>query len=308
MQQSLQIGKTQWICVQEPNKEIINQLAQEYGFHEVIVDDLIEINAQSKIDSNSKHFFLALTFTKYLENDQRYLFNELDVIIGDNYIITTNSLESKSINDLFEAFKNQADPVEWSEKESPYYILYRIIDIYYDKMIRSLAMSSKKLLEIQDNIAEKKAENQVVEDLMNEDLNKIFIKHNFLSQQDIMDDLKDHVNNLHAKQLNVYFNSLKVKLSRIVSTINILTEKNESLMSAYNTFTGIKNNKSVTRLTFVNAIFMPLTLIAGIGWMSERSMMTGSQNWRISYPLFLLLCLALGFVTYRVFRKLIMKK
>lgn len=112
MQQSLQIGKTQWICVQEPNKEIINQLAQEYGFHEVIVDDLIEINAQSKIDSNSKHFFLALTFTKYLENDQRYLFNELDVIIGDNYIITTNSLESKSINDLFEAFKNQADPVE----------------------------------------------------------------------------------------------------------------------------------------------------------------------------------------------------
>lgn len=132
-------------------------------------------------------------------------------------------------------------------------------------MIRSLAMSSKKLLEIQDNIAEKKAENQVVEDLMNEDLNKIFIKHNFLSQQDIMDDLKDHVNNLHAKQLNVYFNSLKVKLSRIVSTINILTEKNESLMSAYNTFTGIKNNKSVTRLTFVNAIFMPLTLIAGIG-------------------------------------------
>jgi len=135
-------------------------------------------------------------------------------------------------------------------------------------------MSGKKLLEIQDNIADKKAENQVVEDLMNEDLNKIFIKHNFLSQQDIMDDLKDHVSNLHAKQLNVYFNSLKVKLSRIVSTINILTEKNESLMSAYNTFTGIKNNKSVTRLTFVNAIFMPLTLIAGIGGMSERSMMT----------------------------------
>ena len=44
MQQSLQIGKTQWIQIQEPNKEIINQLAQEYGFHEVIVDDLIEIN------------------------------------------------------------------------------------------------------------------------------------------------------------------------------------------------------------------------------------------------------------------------
>lgn len=308
MQQSLQIGKTQWIYVQEPNKEVINQLAQEYGFHEVIVDDLIEINAQSKIDSNSKHFFLALTFTKYLENEQRYLFNELDVIIGDNYIITTNSLESTTINNLFEAMKNQWDLKEWSEKESPYYILYRIIDEYYDKTMKSLALSSKKLLDIQENIASKKAENEVVQDLMNEDLNKIFVKHNFLSQEDVMDDLIEHVDDLHAKQLNVYFNSLKVKLARIISTINALTEKNESLMSAYNTFIGIKSNNSVSRLTFVNAIFMPLTLIAGIGWMSERSMMTGSENWRIAYPLFLLLCAGLWFITFLIFRKLVMKK
>ena len=135
-------------------------------------------------------------------------------------------------------------------------------------------MSGKRLLDIQENIATKKAENEVVEELMNEDLNKIFIKHNFLSQQNVMDDLTKHIDNMKEHQLKVYFNSLKVKLSRIISTINILTEKNDSLMSAYNTFTGIKNNKSVTRLTFVNAIFMPLTLIAGIGGMSEWSMMT----------------------------------
>jgi magnesium transporter len=79
-----------------------------------------------------------------------------------------------------------------------------------------------------------------------------------------------------------------VKLSRIISTINVLTEKNDSLMAAYNTFIGIKNNNSVTKLTFVNAIFMPLTVIAGIGGMSERSMMTGPGNWRFAYPLFIL--------------------
>ena len=308
MQQSIQVGKTQWIHIQEPNKEIINQLAQEYGFHEVIVDDLIEINAQSKIDINSKHFFLALTFTKYLESEQRYLFNELDVIIGENYIITTNSLESNSINQLFETFKNQSDPMEWSEKASPYYILYRIMDVCYEKTMKSLAISGKKLLEIQENIATKKDGTQIVEELMNEDVNKIFVKHNFLSQQDVVDDLIQHVNGIHEKQLNVYFNSLKVKLSRIISTINILTEKNESLMSAYNTFVGIKNNNSVTRLTFVNAIFMPLTLIAGIGGMSERSMMTGSENWRIAYPLFFVLCAVLGYITFLFLRKFFIKK
>ncbi len=127
----------------------------------------------------------------------------------------------------------------------------------------------------------------MVDELINEDLNKIFIKHNFLSQQEIIDDLIDHVNKFHEKHLTTYFNNLKTKLSKIVRTINVLTEKNDSLMAAYNTFLSIKSNKSVTRLTFVNSIFMPLTVIAGIGGMSERSMMTGPHNWRIAYPLFI---------------------
>jgi magnesium transporter len=87
-----------------------------------------------------------------------------------------------------------------------------------------------------------------------------------------------------------------------------LTEKNDSLMWAYNTFLGIKSNKSVTRLTFINSIFMPLTVIAGIGGMSERSMTTGPENWRIMYPLFIVLCVIIAYVTYLLLRKYFLKK
>lgn len=308
MEKTLQIGKTQWIFVQAPDKETINRLAQQYDFHEMIIEDLLEVNAQSKIETSDKHFFLALSFTKYIPEKGRYLFNELDVIIGDNYIITTIWLESESFNALFDTISNEAEKIDGSYKSSPYYILYRIIDTFYDKTMKSLSYSSQKLLDIQNHITEDKAGKGIIDDLMNEDLNKILIKHNFLSQKDIIDDLIDHVNRLHKKHLKVYFNDLKVKLWRIINTINVLTEKNDSLMAAYNTFIGIKNNRSVTKLTFVNAIFMPLTLIAGIGGMSERSMMTGSQNRRIAYPLFLVLCIALAFGTYWILRRFFLKK
>lgn len=104
----------------------------------------------------------------------------------------------------------------------------------------------------------------MIDELINEDLNKIFVKHNFLSQEEIIDELIEHIHTLHEKHLTTYFNDLKAKLAKIVRTINVLTEKNDSLMSAYNTFLGIKSNKSVTRLIFINSIFMPLTVIAGI--------------------------------------------
>jgi magnesium transporter len=57
-------------------------------------------------------------------------------------------------------------------------------------------------------------------------------------------------------------------------------------------------NATVKRLTFITTIFMPLTLLAGIGGMSEWSMMTGPQNWRISYPAFLLAMVLIGFINY----------
>lgn len=67
MQKTLQIGNTQWIYLQEPNQEeSIRELAKQYEFHEMMTNDLLGVNAQSKIEENEKHFFLALTFTKYL--------------------------------------------------------------------------------------------------------------------------------------------------------------------------------------------------------------------------------------------------
>jgi magnesium transporter len=228
------------------------------------------------------------------------------VIIGENHIITTIGKESENFNKVFEDLTKEAEKIDGSYKSSPYYILYRIIDSFYDKTIKSLAFSSQKLLDIQLNIADKGED--VIDDLINEDLNKIFVKHNFLSQEEIIDDLTDHINKLHEKHLTTYFNDLKTKLAKIIRTINVLTEKNDSLMAAYNTFLGIKSNKSVTRLTFVNSIFMPLTVIAGIGGMSERSMMTGPHNWKIAYPLFIILCIIIAYITYLLLRKYFLKK
>lgn len=66
------------------------------------------------------------------------------------------------------------------------------------------------------------------------------------------------------------------------------------LMDARGTI--INNNVSVLlkKLTFISIIFLPLNLIASIGGMSEFSMMTQGVDWRVSYSLFGLAMVALG--------------
>jgi magnesium transporter len=57
-------------------------------------------------------------------------------------------------------------------------------------------------------------------------------------------------------------------------------------------------NVLLKKLTLINVIFLPLTLIASIGGMSEFSMMTQGIDWKISYSLLTLGMILLGWVTW----------
>jgi len=114
MQKTLKVGNTNWICIQKPDKSMIEELSKEYNFHEMIVEDILGINAQSKIDTSSDHFFMALTFTKYLPVEEKYTFNELDVIIGKDLIVTTTGLESERMNIVFEEISKEVETIDGS--------------------------------------------------------------------------------------------------------------------------------------------------------------------------------------------------
>jgi magnesium transporter len=80
------------------------------------------------------------------------------------------------------------------------------------------------------------------------------------------------------------------------------------LMDARGTVINNNVNTLLKKLTFINVIFLPLNLIASIGGMSEFSMMTQGIDWRISYSLFGVSMVALGWGSWHVLVRLLEKK
>jgi magnesium transporter len=100
-------------------------------------------------------------------------------------------------------------------------------------------------------------------------------------------------------------------LVKFVEVIEICREMVGTLMEMYLSLVnnelaqlGNRTNQVVRRLTFVTTVFMPLSFLAGVGGMSEWSMMTGPENWRIAYPAFLVAMGVIGVVTYFLLRRL----
>ena len=63
-------------------------------------------------------------------------------------------------------------------------------------------------------------------------------------------------------------------------------------------FLNVNQNKDLKRLTVISVVFMPINVLAGIGGMSEFSMMTHGVSWQIAYSIFIAGMIAIGILTY----------
>ncbi len=70
------------------------------------------------------------------------------------------------------------------------------------------------------------------------------------------------------------------------------------LMDATVGFININQNKRVSKLTTISVVFMPINIIAGIGGMSEFSMMTQGIPWPVAYGVFTVTMALIGWASY----------
>jgi len=87
-----------------------------------------------------------------------------------------------------------------------------------------------------------------------------------------------------------------------------LFNKINFLMDAIVGFVNINQNKVIKQLTIISIIFMPLNFLAGVGGMSEYSMMTKGIPWPVSYLIFTIAMVLVGWITYVCLRYFEMRK
>jgi magnesium transporter len=81
-----------------------------------------------------------------------------------------------------------------------------------------------------------------------------------------------------------------------------LFDKINFLMDATIGFININQNRRVSQLTVFGVVFMPLNILAGVGGMSEFSMMTQGTPWPIAYGAFIVGMGLIGWTTWVAIR------
>lgn len=281
MKNLLKIGRVSWIHFENPKKSELLEIGETYDLHEIILDDIVEYWVQDKIDTYDNHIFMVFHFPKYDTVSKRYISNEFSIILWKNFIITITSQKTNHIEKIREEYLEETKDLEDPEKYkiSPYYILYKVLDVMYDKTLKILTKNTKDIMLLEEEIFSNEwLSKKLLEELMVKRRNLVFLKHVFIPQAELIAELQKTIEKFYDWQLDLYFEDLLYKLDKIENQINILTKNISSLSEIYNSLMNIKLNSLIGTLTVFTLIIWSMTLIAWIYGMNITLPMADSPS------------------------------
>lgn len=299
---SLKIGDMTRAHLVNPNRKEVDSIIEKYNLHEIIEQDFLDFTTQDKIDVYDDCIFLILRFPKYNEKLKKYFVNTMHAILGKDFIITVTSHITNNIQKIQDLYRKELEDDDSEDfKLSPYYVLYKIIDAMYDKVLSGLWKFSQDLIKIEEQALD--AENidqDLLSSLLIKKRNTTLMKQIISPHSEILWELQIATVNFYEWDLDVYFEDLQYKTDKVLSTISMIKENTESLFDMSDTLVTMKTNRVISVLTIFTVILGILTWLSWMYGMNVELPFDDSP-WAFT-ALFLMMFWAAGF-TILYFRK-----
>lgn len=298
---ALKDGGFIWLDYCQPTREELTRLVEPLDLHPLSIEDCFDVNQIPKIEDFPRNTFILFNSFHFVNGELSI--EEIDLFIGANFLVTVSQRDAENRR-LINGVEHIVQMDIETARQGPAFLMHTLLDYVVDQKFLAIDALENDLDSAEDRMLADPATFDLSElvrlrrDLLNlrkslfherEILVKICRKDcPFITDKAIFHyrDIYDHL----AKFFELTESYRDILTSLMEMYLSMLN--NQMAKSANET------NATVRRLTFITTIFMPLTLLAGIGGMSEWSMMTGPENWRITYPAFLLAMVVIGFVNY----------
>lgn len=301
-----QKGGLAWLDYSQPTKEDLSVLIDQLGLHPLSIEDCTDKNQVPKIEDFPGNSFII--FNAFSYSDDELSVDEVDLFVGEKFLVTVSGYDSGTRRPLGGIERIVERDIE-SARQGPAFLMHVIMDHIVDqKFIAIEALEDRLDAAEEQMLADPESFNPA--GMLRLRRNLLALRKSLFHEREILVKIcrKDcpfisekaifHYRDIYD-HLAKFFELTEAYRDILTSLMELYTSMLNNLMAKASNET----NATVRRLTFITTIFMPLTLLAGIGGMSEWSMMTGPENWRVSYPAFILAMGVIGLANYYLLKR-----
>ena len=302
--QEIKFKKNRWINLVEPSQEELAAIAKKYRFHELDLEDCLQLTERPKIDEYDKYLFIILQFPVYNTRHHRFDTEQLNMFIGPNYLITVHQGRLKALNELAEACQKsvRSRKLFFGERQGTGYLLYELISVLFNAIFPVTDKIQISLKQIEDEIFESKRAKDELFNIMILKKNIITLRKILLPQRTVVAALEHKQKRFLPEDLVIYFDDIVDQIESLWNILGTQKEIIESLEDTNESLLSHNINLTMRTLTVFSAIMLPLTFLTGLFGMNVRLPFTDALQHIENFWSIIALMAIVGICLFAVFR------
>lgn len=289
-----------WVGLYEPDEQEFEAVREEFALHELAVEDAVKAHQRPKIEVYDEDLFVVLKTARYDDERESVEFAELQLFIGDSYVVTVRHGEASALSDVRRSIEADLDRIRCG----PMAVLHAVIDRVVDDYSPVIQGLDNDMAEIEDAVFATDRPRGF------DPSQRIFkLKREVLDFYRNTEPLMEPISRLAAGQipgahpeLGTYFRDVEDHLKRTVSAVSHYRDLLTDVLDANLAQVTVRQNDDMRTISAWLAIGGFPTVLGAIYGMNFENMPELEQ--RLGYPLVMLLMLGICLYLYRRFKRI----
>lgn len=278
----LQKGGVSWINIDGLNDSaLIERVGELFDIHPLLLEDALSVDQRPKIEQQGSNLLMTLKMLTYDHSQNSVIGEHVSIILGGRYVVTFQERQGDVFESVRERIRKKLGRIRRMKND---FLAYALIDAVVDNYFITLDGISESAGDVEEEIREQpSAETSHSLGRLKREL--LLVRKSIWPLREILHALSRGEYAPIEKSTEVFIRDVYDHTVLIIDSIETLRDIVSGMLDTYLSTISFQMNKTMSVLTIIATIFIPLTFIAGIYGMNFTHM--PELEWRIGYPLVL---------------------
>ena len=285
-----------WIGLHEPSEEILARVQQEFGLHDLAIEDAHLAHQRPKIELYGDSIFVVLR-TAHMNQEHHAEFGETHFFVGANFIVVVRHGSSVAYTEV----RARCETLPELMSKGQGFVLYAVMDFIVDRYFPVVHDLELELEIIEDKIFKEKPSRQTTEQIYQLKRELLEVKRAVSPLVDICNRLTRFDIKCISPETQPYFRDIYDHIVRINEMVDNTRELLNTALEANFSLISISQNDTSKKFAGWAAIIAVPTMVAGFYGMNFKFM--PELEWHYGYYIVIIVTLLACSLLYYFFRR-----
>jgi len=259
-------GQFVWIGLHEPTEAVLRKIQEEFGLHDLAVEDALRAHQRPKAEEYADSLFVVLRTAQLRDNEIE--FGETHLFVGSRYVVSVRHGPSAPYTDV----RARCESTPHLLRKGPGFVMYALMDFIVDHYFPVLDALEERLEKIEERIFGGSFDRQATGEIYGLKRDLVGLKRAVSPLLEVFNRLVRFDVGIVPEDVRVYFRDVYDHVVRINESIDTLRELLTTALEANLSLISVNQNEVTKKLAAWAAILAVPTMIAGVYGMNFEYM------------------------------------